>query len=108
MNNLDNIIDTLKELRQSKQLKNLDDNTLFENAVKLFISANINDSKDKRVETMSAQKLPQKQYSKEEPITLKQLNFLKKNKYTGNLNITKKEAKEIISDFLNSLNQENI
>lgn len=105
MDKLDNIIDIFKELRNSKKLINLTDNCIFEQAIKLYISNNINESKDKRVETMSAQK--QETEKKDNKITEKQISFLKKNHYTGNLNITKKEAHDIIQDYLNSLKEEN-
>lgn len=90
MKELDKIIDTLKDLRTIKRLK-VSDETLFEQAVDIFISRSINEAK--------------KQEFKEP--TEKQLTMLKKAGFK-NLPKTRQEATKIIKNYLDNLKKENI
>jgi hypothetical protein len=90
MQELDSIINFLKDINKITGLK-IEDNVLFENAVKIFISDRINDSK------LPIKKIELKNEEDNKP-TDKQIYFLKKNKIS--IPNTKQEATKIINTFL--------
>ena len=88
MNDLRDIIKSLKILCKEENLE-VQDNMLFDCAVRIFNSKGIN-SKEKP----------------DEPISDKQKAFLKKQEYEGDIdNLTKKQAHKIISEFFNEENK---
>jgi hypothetical protein len=90
MQELDSIINFLKDINKITGLK-IEDNVLFENAVKIFISDRINDSK------LPIKKIELKNEEDNKP-TDKQIYLLKKNKIS--IPNTKQEATKIINTFL--------
>ena len=91
-NNLDSIIEGLKHTTDLTRL-NIDDNVLFEKAVKIFISNNISNQKNIKNEEEP------KQENKDYP-TEKQIEFLAKNKINAEL-MTRKEATKKIQEIIN-------
>jgi hypothetical protein len=85
-NNLDSIIKGLKATISLNKI-NVDDNVLFEQAIKLFISNNIQNSKEVNEENTN------------EP-TEKQKDFLNKNHVNSEM-FTRKEATEKIKEIIN-------
>lgn len=96
-NSLDKIINNLKQVIEITGIE-VNENVLFEQSVKMYLSNQIQSSKEKNIATMKSNS------PKEEMPTEKQIAFLKKNKYKGELPKTKEEAKKIISDYLERRN----
>jgi hypothetical protein len=102
------ILEQLLNLRNYMELE-ISDNCLFENAIKLHISQNINESKKENIRDMKenrnilnpVHKVVQNGLKHEfNPITSKQLSFLKKAGYNGNLNINTKQASLLIKSYI--------
>ena len=110
MEELKLIIQDLKKIIQEEHL-DISSNTIFENAVKIFISDRINKSIKKTNEQPYIHNYNEekKEYkTPTEKITDKQLNYLKKQGYKNPERLTKIEAKEIIGNYLDNLNKRNI
>lgn len=106
MKNLDTIINELKNIRTITKTK-VSDEVLFENAIKLFISNNINESQNKRRNIFGTEVSKKIDiFSKENKPTEKQIAFLKKNKVK--VPETKSEARQMISNYIDNLKKENI
>lgn len=89
---LTRICKDLKEVREDCKLSNLDDNTLFDCAVRILNSSRVEQNK--------------KEQGEERKPTEKQLNFLKKNGYTGDMSkLNFHDASQLISEFLEGLKQ---
>ena len=91
MEKINNLIDELKEIIKNKKLKVKDD-TILENAIKLYLSEVIQENKISNIKSIKDNK-------NFEPMTDKQKFFLKESGYTGNLNLSKQEAFQLISDY---------
>jgi hypothetical protein len=83
---LDKIIEELKEIRTITRTK-VSDEILFEQAVKLFISDKIQNNQKKKGDNKP---------------TDKQLAFIKKHNIKIKEGLNKEEAKEIISEYIES------
>ena len=95
MDRLKELIKELKGIRKKEKLK-IDDNILFSEGVKIFLSREIQKYKKENI----------KEIKKEKP-TEKQKNFLIKSGYDGNIDdLSKEEAKVLIRDYIK--NQKNI
>ena len=91
---LRNIIRELKGLREEEKL-DIDDNTLFQESVRIFNTRYIQDNKKQFYSDINPREF--KERPKEEPATEKQVLLLKRmKKYKEG--ITKKEAYSIISE----------
>lgn len=103
---MDKIINNLKEIIKLTNLK-VDDKTIFEQAVKMYLSKKINESKKENIiEMKKPLPNPLKMLGLERP-TDKQIAFLKKNKYNGKLPETKEQAKKLISKYIEEQNVNN-
>jgi len=94
---LSQIIDYLKKSIEESDLR-ISDKCLFENAVDIYISDRINESKSKGFpEKFTKESKEIKKDFKDEPATKDQLRALDKHKIVYDKNITKKKASELIS-----------
>lgn len=102
------IVKILNDIRNEECLSDLDDNVILEQAVDIFISDRIQEgkqaniqsiNKDKKVAVNGSNKATD---SSKEPLTEKQRNFLIKNDYRGDLNISKLEARKLIEEYIKS------
>lgn len=97
MKELDTI---LKDLKNIISLSNLtvDDNIIFEQGIKIYLSNLIQNSKEKNIQSM---KNKDNNFDRimEKP-TEKQINFLKKNGYQGIIPNTKNETRKLISKLM--------
>ena len=101
MNDLKDIIEALKITRTETKSK-VDDSILWESAIKIYISQEIGKQKAKS-ETFEGGKTPSSNLA-----TQKQISFLKKEGVKVSENLTKQEAKTMISDYINNLKRKNI
>lgn len=85
MDDLQEILKECMKIRIDLGLDNLSDDMLFDKSVNIFISQNI--SKDKEQKKI------------DEKVSYAQVEYLKKLGYKGNLNITKREAMQLISEM---------
>ena len=106
-NKIKEIVKILKKIR-SQELPKLDDNTILEQSIDLFISDNINREKRQNIQSIQTDKKVSGNGSKQaidsskEPLTEKQKNFLVKNGYDGNMKLSKIEALKIIEEYINN------
>ena len=91
---LKELIEQLKIIRTETKTK-VSDEVLFDNAIKIYISNRINESKSISNENKS---IPNE--NKIQPITDSQKWKLKKLGYKGDLKLTKLEAMKLISENL--------
>ncbi len=84
-----NIIRELKRIKYEERLNNLDDDILFDGAVRIYNSLNINRPKIERKKEIAL-------------MTEKQRKLLQDLNYKGTLNLTKSEATKVIQEFLES------
>jgi hypothetical protein len=103
---LKEIINELKEIRTETKTK-VSDELIFENAVKIYISNSINESKkQKNFEVMTKENIANE--NKIQLATDSQKWKLKKLGYKGDLNkLNKLEAMKLISSIQGSLNEHN-
>ena len=104
MKKLDEIIKNLKEINKQNNLSITDD-TLFENAIDIFISDRINERKfplDSSYTKVSKPINPELNNEKkpDNKPSDKQISFMKKNKMVIPLNLTKREATSIINEWI--------
>jgi len=93
---LDSMIDTLKEIKTLKKLS-VSDEIIFSEACSFI-----------RGQLASKSRSQNKPQTPDTPPSKKQINFLKKNGYEGDLPLTKKEATQLISDFIENMKRSNI
>ena len=96
---MEKIIQGLKAVINQSRLK-IDDKTIFEQAVKIYLSKMIQTSKEKNMNAMKSNKEDVNKAIGLEPPTIKQINFLKRTGYTGNMPKTKSQAKDLISRYI--------
>jgi hypothetical protein len=107
MKELKKIIQELKEIRKSEDLQ-INDRLIFENAVKISLSREIQQYKEKNIQRVkddrkTHQNKPEDEF---EPLTIKQKGFLEKNDYRGDIeSLSKKEASNIIKGFIEEKNK---
>ena len=104
MNDLKEIIEALKQTRTETKTK-VEDSILWESAIKIYISQEI--GKQRKSETMQGTR-PKPFSPASNLATKKQINFLKKEGVKIKENLTKQEAKTMISDYINNLKRKNI
>jgi predicted Fe-Mo cluster-binding NifX family protein len=95
---LSNIINHLKDVISDCNL-DIDDKTLFENGIKIFLSKEISKDKKENIQKMNEHKEFKRIFKNE--ITDKQLKFLQKNKIDTS-GLDRETAKEVISNFINN------
>jgi hypothetical protein len=106
---LKQIIDELKEASKGLKVK---DDSILENAVKIYLSSVIHANKERNIERVNEQRKPypnasNKPKNANEPLSEKQKAFLIKNEYQGNINeLTKEEARILIKEFLEGRKEE--
>jgi hypothetical protein len=88
LNVLKELITELQKIRVETKLLLLKDDMLFDGAVRIYNSKNIDISKKENIKEMKEQP--------KEKATSNQLAYLQELGYEGNYNITKKEASDII------------
>lgn len=81
------VLYSLKALKEQEKL-NVDDNVLFDGAVRMYNSLLINKGQKSRAE------------KEEVPITLKQKQLLEKLNYKGSIDLSKRQAASLISELL--------
>ena len=86
------ILRELKRIKEDEKLEKLDDNILFDGAVRIYNSLLINRS------MVSGRR--ERAVDQEVPMTEKQRKLLEDLDYHGNMNITKVEATRIIEERL--------
>jgi hypothetical protein len=106
MKKLSIIIQDLVKVRGENKLE-ASDECLFDNAVKIFISNSIQESKFPSKEVKGPLGNETRDSGPTTP-TEKQINFLKKNGIKINPNLTRAEATLMIKNFMNNLQKENI
>ena len=99
MKELNLIIDELRETLNSKKIE-VTGNCLFENAVKIYISNEINKNKKYGIYNDKSKQLNNEMKTEEQRITERQKFKLKKLKYNGTLDISKLEASKLIDSLL--------
>jgi len=94
------ILNKLIEIRRNSEL-DISDNCLFENAVKIYLSNKIQGFKEKNISNYkSAIVDTQKPETKHIMATDKQVNYLIRLGFSGNIDsLTKEEARVIISEM---------
>lgn len=104
MENLKNIIRELIKIRKEEGLEHFEDNILFDAAVRIFNAQNIEHQKQ-YTPKYPTQKYTKESYGYDNKPTEKQINFLKKSGYDGDISIlTKLEAKQLISEYIEKRN----
>lgn len=87
LDTLKSILQELKKIRDEEQLYKLDDNVLFDSGVRIYNSLLINQQKSARAD---------------QPMSDRQRRLLENLHYTGNMELTKAQATDIIRRLLDS------
>ena len=91
INEFKQILSELKRIKKEEKMNKLDDNMLFDSAVRIYNSININ--------RMTKNKM-KKPVDINVPASDKQKKLLEELKYEGDMNITKADARRIIQERL--------
>lgn len=89
-----------------------DDNCLFENATKIYLSDKIQGFKESNMKTISASKeilnpiVNKQEFKDQYKATEKQIELLKKLKYSGTKELSKIEATNLIKELLGGKNEQ--
>lgn len=98
---LQKIIEELKEIVEKTNLEEVYDKEILDCAVKIYLSERIQEHKTENIKAIKDnQKQQETKKSPNEPLTEKQKQFLVKNDYKGDMNLTKEEARVIIKEFI--------
>lgn len=101
IDNFRKILQELKAIKEDEQLHKLDDNILFDGAVRIYNSMIINTQFQNRKQRDERRE----QTAQPQSMTEKQRQLLHDLEYKGNMNLTKAEATELISKFLEKRDQ---
>jgi hypothetical protein len=90
---LQKIIEELKEIVEKTNLEEVYDKEILDCAVKIYLSKKTQETKKENIINKPINRI-------DEPATEKQKQFLVKNDYKGDMNLTKEEARIIIKEFI--------